>query len=148
MEPINKIDYSKFLCEVYSPNGKLLQVARFNGQNDFYCSGLVTGQSYYLVFSYDKILLECMAYNCTESGKVVYLSPAHVIFNRSAEVLPLTVINAIKDKIENRQELNVPDQRWANYALSAFEKSAKTYSKKMISQGDPLAFKVGTDFKV
>jgi hypothetical protein len=67
----NKIDYSKFKCEVYSPDGALLQEARINALNDFYCSGLVPGQQYNLVFSYDDILIECLAFNCDNTGKVV-----------------------------------------------------------------------------
>ncbi|MEI7595598.1 MAG: hypothetical protein WCK02_07620 [Bacteroidota bacterium] len=167
METRNKIDYKKFKCEIYSPDGILLNTAQTNEKNEFYAPSLVTGQKYYLVFSYDEILIECLVFTCENAGKVVYLSPAHIIYNQSAERPPITFIGSIKTKIKKRIDFNVPQMAWSKKALDAFIHSTHSVSsrnkhkskhaldafiesthegaKKLICQNDIIALKAGAD---
>ena len=85
MIPTNPIDYTKFKIEVYSPDGTFIKEAQKNSANIFYRPGLTTGQEYIIVFSYDNILLLISDFTCNTSGKVVYLSPAHFVFNKGIE---------------------------------------------------------------
>ena len=130
MGPYKKIDYSKFKCEVYSPEGMLLQEARINALNDFYCSWLVPGHDYYVVFSYDDIMIESLLFNCDDSGKVVFISPAHIIFNNGVYIPPRTFVNGVKGKVKRREEYNVPRMRWAKKAIDAFIDSTHESSSR------------------
>lgn len=118
-----KIDYSKFKCQVYAPDGTYLGEARLNNSNIFYCPGLVPGQKYDLVFSYDGILLLIISFQSKETGKVVYLSPGHIYFNRDVDSPSETLIALIKDKIIKRDEFKVPFQSWERKTLQAFYES-------------------------
>lgn len=139
------IDYSKFKCEIYNPDGKYLKDAKFNKDNNFYCSGLIPGQKYFVVFSYDGIFLQCFSFTCDIEGKVVYLSPAHIVFNHSVEVLSGNFLNSIKSMIKNRLNYNVPQTRWAKRALDAFIDSTHEGKKKSYCANQPLAFEIGKD---
>ena len=88
MNTTKKIDYSKFRCEIYSPEGVFIKEASFNQKNDFYCPELVPGQKYFLVFSYDEMFVDCFSFKCETAGKVVYLSTGHLFFNKDYEKIP------------------------------------------------------------
>ena len=145
MKPINKIDYSKFKCEVFSPDGILLKEARINAQNDFYCSGLVPGQEYVLVFSYSDIMIECIEFICETVDRVVYISPAHIVSNKEVHEVPHTFINSIKNKVKRHDEFNVPHMRWAKKALDAFIESTHEGKAKCIPPKKVVKFKAGSD---
>ncbi len=59
---MKKIDYSKFKCEVFAPDGTFIGEARMNSINIFYCPGLVPGQKDDLLFFYDGIQLIFVIY--------------------------------------------------------------------------------------
>ena len=65
-------------------------------------------------------LIECLSFNGEAASKVVYLSPAHIIFNKDISIPPHTFINGVKSKIKKRYQYGVPHMRWAKRALDAF----------------------------
>ncbi|HBX50668.1 MAG: hypothetical protein A2275_17135 [Bacteroidetes bacterium RIFOXYA12_FULL_35_11] len=148
MSDRKKIDYSKFKCEVYSSEGSHLMDATFNKDNNFYCPGLTPGQKYYVVFSYDNIFLECWAYTCPVAGKVVYISPGHIVFNHGFEAIPGAVLSSIRIMIDNAKSLKLPRQRRVKHALDAFIESTHEGAKKMICTKQIFAFTVGMDLNV
>ena len=106
------INYSKFKIEVFSSAGELIKEACFNSIHNFYCNGLTPGQKYSVVFSYDDILLLIADFYCDISGKVVYLSPAHFVFNNSFSLKPFKAGSELTTKIKRREECKVPFQLW------------------------------------
>ena len=141
----SKIDYSKFKCEIYNPDGKYLKDAMFNSEHNFYCPGLTPGQKYFVVFSYDEIFLQSFSFNCVTNSKIVYLSPAHIVFNHSVESLPGVLESSLKAKIKKYLALNLPKTRWAKHALDAFIDSTHEGKKKMYCSNQIFSFKVGND---
>jgi hypothetical protein len=144
---MKKIDYSKFKCEVYSPDGKHLMDAKFNKDNNFYCPGLTPGQKYYIVISYDGIFLECWAYTCPDNGKVVYISSAHIIFNHGFEEIPSAVLASIKSMLDKFRLYKIPRKRRVKHALDAFIESTHEKAKKFICPNQVWAYTVGVDLK-
>jgi hypothetical protein len=130
MGPYKPIDYSLFKCEVFSPDGMLIQTAGINKNLDFYASSLVPGQKYYLAFSYGDILMECIEFASETCERVVYISPAHIIHNCGVTVPPRTFINSVKGKVKKRFEYNVPLMRWAKNALDVFIASTHESSSR------------------
>lgn len=142
---MKKIDYSKFKCEVYAPDGMFIGEAQINCLNIFYCHGLVPGQSYDLVFSYDRILLVIIDFMSEEAGKVVYLSPAHIFFNKSIEAPSDTLIAQIKDKILKKYEYHVPMQGWARKIIASCIESSKGGSINHSNKLRTHKFKAGAE---
>jgi hypothetical protein len=120
MDPINPIDYKKFLIEVFSPDGTFIKNVQINSEGIFYCPGLTPGQLYMIVFSYDDILLLLADFTCTEIGKVVYLSPGHFVFNNGISLIPPKAGNELATKIKRREEFNVPFQQWEKKIIENF----------------------------
>jgi hypothetical protein len=118
------IDYSKFKCEVFAPDGTFIGVARMNKAKVFYYPGLVPGQKYDLVFSYDEILLVIITFMGEEVGKVVYLSPAHILYNKGVEYPSSALVDCIQNKIDRSDDFNVPMQGWAVKTLKFFDNTA------------------------
>ncbi|MFH0867292.1 MAG: hypothetical protein V1904_13940 [Bacteroidota bacterium] len=140
---MKKIDYSKFKCEVYAPDGTFIGEAKINSANIFYCPGLVPGQKYDLVFSYDGILLVIIAFMSEEAGKVVYLSPGHILFNRGIESPSTSLLDCIKDKIIKRDEYHVPIKRWEKRTLEVIFESSHGHNAGQSSQKKVAKFKAG-----
>ena len=160
-----KIDYRKFKCEIYSPDGVLLKTARTNNNHEFYASELVPEQTYYLVFLYGDVLMECIEFVCETIDRVFYISPAQIIQEHTVVIPPSTFINSVKGKIKKRSECNVPPMLWAKkafdafihsihaingrkklktkHALDAFIESTHEGAKKTICHNDFVAFKAG-----
>ncbi len=145
MPTINQIDYSKFKCEVYSPDGTFICEARKNSANNFYCPGLILGQKYDLVFSYDGILIVIITFTSEIAGKVVYLSPAHIIFNRGIELPSAALLDCIKDKISKRDEYHVPMQGWAKKTLAVCIESGHGSNAGQVSKKTVQKFKAGAE---
>jgi hypothetical protein len=143
METKQKIDYSKFKCEVYSPEGVLLQTARINKNHVFYASGLVPGQAYYLVFSYSDCLIECIEFVCETIDRVFYISPAQLIHEHTVNRPPKSFVNSVKGKIKVSKVCNVPPMLWAKKALDAFIESTHESNKKTTFPHGFHAFKAG-----
>ncbi|MFH0865394.1 MAG: hypothetical protein V1904_04330 [Bacteroidota bacterium] len=112
MKPIIPIDYNNFKIEVFSPDGTFIKNGQINSEGVFYCPGLTPGQMYLVVFSYDDILLLLADFTCTETGKVVYLSPCHFVFNNGISMVPPKAGNELATKIKRREEFKVPFQQW------------------------------------
>ena len=140
-----KIDYRLFKCEIYSPDGTLLKKALLNSSNQFYCSGLVPGQNYYLVFTYNEILIECLLFNQDESGKVVYLSPGHMLLKREVLVPEDPFLQSIKDKANKRKACNVPHMGWARDAIDLFMTSKNVSKSKFLCPMQVVAFSAGSE---
>jgi len=145
MATIQQIDYSKFKCEVYSPDGTFISEARKNSANNFYCHGLVPGQKYDLVFSYDGILIVILTFMSEEAGKVVYLSPAHILFNKGIEAPSSALLEIIKDKISKRDECKVPLLGWERKTLSIITESGKGNKSIHITEKKVHKFKAGAE---
>ena len=112
MSTIPNIDYTKFLIEIFTPDGVFIKNASMNQVRNFFVAGLTPGNEYIIAFSYDEILLLCTNFKCDTTGKVVYLSPAHFIFNNGAEQIPLKVGNDLATKVKKRARFNIPYQLW------------------------------------
>ena len=131
MGPLNQIDFSKFKCEVFAPDGTFIGEARMNSANKFYFTGLVPGQKYDLVFSYDGIFIVVLSFMSEEAGKVGYLSPALILFNKGIEVPSKALLDIIRDKINKRDEYHVPLESWEKKTLAVFiESNHGNYSNK------------------
>ena len=112
MSTIAPIDYSKFLIEVFAPDGTFIKNAEINQVKNFFVAGLTPGNEYVLAFSYEGILLMCANFKCDVTGKVTYLSPAHFIFNNEASHIPAKAGSDLATKVKKRARFNVPYQTW------------------------------------
>jgi len=139
------IDYSKFKVEIFSSNGVLIKVASINSNYNFYCSGLVPGTEYNIIFSYDGALLLCAAYTCEKAGKVVYLNPAHFLYNYSIVLPSDEFVNKINSYIEKRNSMNIPFQMWEKKVLENIASSCKGSPKVVIRPKKVVRFKAGND---
>jgi len=140
-----KIDYRLFLCEVFSPDGVFIEKAKFNESKQFYCSGLVPGQDYYLVFSYDEILLEIMLFNQDQPGRVVLLTPGQILLKREVIVPEDPFLQSIKKKAEKRKSYNVPHMGWARDTIDLYMTSKSTQKLKFLCPQQVIAFGCGSE---
>jgi len=145
MSTQNKIDYAKFKCEVFNPDGSFLKLARFNFQHYFFCDDLVPESNYILAFSYDDILLECMLFRCQQAGKVVYLYPLHVVFNNEVANLPPRLLEALRAKIENRLKYDVPVMPWAKQTMQNYFAENPNYMCNKYTVSKIACYGVGGD---
>jgi hypothetical protein len=145
MEPTGKIDYSKFLIEIYTYSGEKLKNARINQNNDFYSSGLVPGIEYNIVFSYDNIFLLCAAFICNTEGKVVYFNPAHFIFNNEVSMLSAKAGADLSNKVKRCAAVNVPLTLWQKKLIANFLESHHDAARTCIKNVKHIKFKAGAD---
>lgn len=145
MSTYNKIDYSKFKCEVFTSDGVLLKEALMNLQHEFYCENLEPGSLYFLAFSYDGILLECFAYRCPQAGKVLYINPAYVIFSNQVTEMPLRMLETLRSKIEKRIEYAVPFASWSKQTLQNHFTDNPNFKCKNYDCSKVYAFGIGAD---
>ncbi len=118
--PTYEIDDQYFKCEITSVDGTPIKEAQKNNVRMFYSDGLIPGQEYTLIFSYDNILLSLLQFNCPDPAKVVYLSPQHIISNKNL-MLPSESFIALIRKIKKRQDyFQVPPMNWSNRTLEVF----------------------------
>ena len=139
------IDYSKFKVEIFSSNGVLIKVASINSNYNFYCSGLVPGTEYNIIFSYDGALLLCASYKCDTAGKVVYLNPAHFLYNYSIETPADEFVNKISSYIEKRNSMNIPFQQWEKKTFEKIANSSKKQNSMRAATKKVVRFKAGND---
>ncbi len=137
--------YDKFLCEVYTPDGEFLFKASVNSQNTFFADSLVPNQDYNIVFSYDNILIELLVFNCPDAGKVIYLSPAHIISNKSVSDPPPNFMIEIKSKTKRREIFNVPRMPWASATIESYIKNNPPDKASCLCPKNPKRFKAGAD---
>lgn len=140
-----KIDYHLFLCEVFSPSGEFIEKAKMNDNKQFYCSGLVPGQDYYLVFSYDDILLEVLLFNQDLPGRVVFLTPGQMLLKREVIVPEDPFLQSIKKKTDKRKSLNVPHMGWARDTIDLYMNSRSGLKSKFLCSQQVIAFGCGSE---
>lgn len=112
MNPLFQIDFSKFKIEVYTPEGQYIKDADINSRYSFYCQGLTPGQEYTVIFIYDDILILAAAFICNYKGKVIYLSPAHFLYNNEVSYLEPDPVSALSNRLKTLAVLNKPYQLW------------------------------------
>ncbi len=139
------IDYTKFKVEVYSPDGTYITTARINSIYNFYCQGLVPGQNYSLVFSYDGYYLMTAAFTGQVSGKVVYLSPAHFIFNKGIENPCGSFENLVKDKYKFFSTQKQPLMLWQKKIFEILAASGHPVNTTCQTAKKVVKFKAGND---
>lgn len=139
----NKIDYLKFRCDILSPDGKLIATARMNDAHLFCCPSLVTGQDYYVIFSYDGILLQVFLFRSNQAGKVVYISPAMIILNHAPVDLPYSISQVIKPLQQKCNDYQIPQMPWSNIALDKCVQAAHGSGKKFVCREKPTPFRPG-----
>lgn len=140
-----KIDYKKFMCEVFSPEGRSLGKARMNENKQFYYPGLVPGQDYYLVFSYDDILLEVLLFNQDVPGRVVLLTPGHMLVKREVIVPEDPFLQSIKDKANKRKAYNVPHMGWARDVIDLYMASRSCLKSNFLCPQQVIGFGCGSE---
>jgi len=139
------IDYTKFKIEIYSPAGELIKEALINSVNDFYCPSLVTGQRYYVVFSYDEYFIMSATFSCQVSGKVVYLSPAHFVFNKGIEYPCNIFENLINEKYKFFNSPKQPFMLWQKKVYEILAASGHPVNSTCQTAKKVVRFKAGND---
>lgn len=145
MDERNKIDYSKFLIEIYTYSGEKPKNARINQNNDFYASGLVPGIEYNVLFTYDDIYLLCAAFTCDSSGKVIYLSPSHFAIVNEISKHSYKAGADLANKVKRLRNVDVPLSRWEKLIVTNFNQSFHDVYKACIKNVKPIRFKAGAD---
>ena len=140
-----KIDYRLFMCEIFSPEGVLIGKAKMNDSKLFYYPGLVPGQDYYLVFSYEEILLEVILFNQDEAGRVVYLTPGHMLVKREVLVPDYMLNKPIQKKADKRKALGVPHMGWMKEIIDLYMTSGKAKKTKFLCPSEIIACKAGSE---
>jgi hypothetical protein len=146
MDKSQKIDYSKFKAEVFSPDGVLIREAHYNTSHQFFCPGLTPGQNYNLVFSYDGALLMCTSFTCNESGKTVFLSPAHMLFNSALRPPKKTFISGVKTAIKKRSLMKIPLSRWEILLLENIAGAGNHFKSPCLNADGFNLYVSGSDF--
>jgi len=143
MKPIYNTDYSKIKIEVFSPKGDLIKNAMVNTNHDFYCSGLVPGQKYFLVFTYDGALFSSLSFTCDNVGSVVYLTPGQIIYNCATDKASEAFTKRINDYIAKRDTLNIPLQLWEKKTLEKIFMKSHEVAHTCQNQKKVIHFKAG-----
>lgn len=141
----NTIDYLKFRCDIYTADGKYISSARINKSSLFYCPSLVVGYDYYIVFSYDDILLQVFVFKSNKANKVFYISPSEIIFGHTPIDLPIEVLKAIEPLQKKSDDFQIPIMSWANIAYDTYSVSANDKDKKKKCKKKKGSFKVGNE---
>ena len=145
MLPGDKIDYSKFLIEIYTYSGEKLKNARINQNNDFFGDGLVPDVEYNILFTYDDIYLLCIAFKCDSTGKVIYLSPSHFMIVNEISKHSYKAGADLANKIKRLRNINVPLSRWEKIIVSNFNRTYHDVIKACIKNVKPVRFKAGNE---
>jgi hypothetical protein len=145
MNPINKIDYSKFKVQIYSPDGEFICDAMINKYNAFYCPELIAGQPYDIIFSYDDIFLMAIAFNSENTGKVSYLSPAHILIVNEISKHQPKAGSDLATKVKRREEYKVPLQQWEKWLLENIDISGQYLKTTCHDSGSIIKYKAGND---
>ena len=145
MATLNPIHYNKFKVKVYSPDGELIKTALMNQNHDFFCEGLVPGQEYDIIFTYDNILLLCASFVCNTAGKVVYLNPAHFLLNNGVTASAVKVGSDLALKVNLREYYNVPYQLWEKDVISNALANQRVIDIPFRQHPKIIKFKAGSD---
>jgi len=145
MNPLNQIDYSKFKIEVYTPDGQFIKNVPFNSSYIFYCSGLTPGQEYIILFIYDTILILCTNFTCNDTGKVVYLDPAHFLFNNEISELCYNPNSDMGNKIKTLSKLDKVYQLWEKLITENVDMNNHKHHVIKIPAKRVIKFKAGNE---
>jgi hypothetical protein len=145
MATLNPIHYNKFKVKVYSPDGELIKTALMNQNHDFFCEGLVPGQVYDIIFTYDNILLLCASFVCNTMGKVVYLNPAHFLLNNQVTATGVKVGSDLALKANLREYFNVPYQLWEKNLISNALANQRIIDIPFHQKPKIIKYKAGSD---
>lgn len=117
MKTIDKIDFSKFRVDVYNPDGTYVCSAKTNSNFDFYCSDLIAGQSYDLIFSYDEIFLLAIEFKSELAGRVTYIDPPHILIVNQISNKPINIGKQFDEMVKRRIEYEIPIMGWEKRLL-------------------------------
>lgn len=145
MEESNKFDYNNFYCEILTPDGISVDKPLWNEKHSFYSDKLILGLTYYLIFTYEDIFLMAIKFRCTDPGKVIYLSPSHIIAQNELPQLPDNIAKLIEKKSTYAERLNIQNQEWMNIAMERVmhPMASKPKPKKCKKKGK--SFKAGNE---
>jgi hypothetical protein len=145
MVQTNLIERRRFRIEVFSPQGELIKEALINDKHDFYCSGLVPGQKYFLVFTFDGALFSSLSFTCNNAGRVVYITPGQIIFNSDTDNASDKLTKRINDYIVKRNRLKIPLQLWEKKVLERIFMNSHEAAHICQSQKRIIHFKAGNE---
>lgn len=145
MNPLYQIDYSKFKIEVFTPEGQYIQDASINSRNTFYCQGLTPGQEYTLLFTYNNILILSAAFTCNNKGKVVYLNPAHFLYNNEVSYLAPNADSNLSNKLKTLAIMDKPYQLWEKMVLENADMIQHKHKEIKIPAKRVVKFKAGNE---
>jgi hypothetical protein len=145
MLPDGKIDYSKFLIEIYTYSGDKLKNARINQNNDFFGDGLVSGTIYNILFTYDDIYLLCAEFMCDSTGKVIYLSPSHFMIVNEISKHSCKAGADLSNKVKRLRINDIPPTRWEKLLVANYNQTHHDVAKACIKNIKPIKFKAGSD---
>jgi len=106
---------------------------------------LVPGQIYSVVFSYDGYFIMSTAFNCQASGKVVYLSPAHFVFNKGIDYPCSTFENLINEKYKFFNSPKQPFMLWQKKVYEILGASGHPVNSACQTAKKVVRFKAGND---
>ncbi len=140
-----KFDYLKFKCDIYSVDGMLIRTVRVNSEHLFYGPDLVVNQDYYIIFSYDGILIHAILFTSSQAGKVVYLSPAQIIFKYELEDFPNNLMQVIKPMMKKHNDFHIPNMSWDATGMDQYKAKPQPKPKKSGCKKRPGKFKAGNE---
>jgi hypothetical protein len=133
-----EIDYSMFEIKLMSESGRIVQSTSLNKNHEFYFSGLVPNNRYYVLFTLTPELFEMIGVPKCRGGNVYYLTPASVVANHNHETVPEAVIKAIRPLLANPNNWNIPMESYIKEALFRFQTSNPNKFKKAMQQDFPV----------
>ena len=132
------IDYSLFEIKLMSESGQIIQSTTLNKKHEFYFSGVVPNNRYYVLFSYTPELIEILGVPRRRGGSVFYLTPATVVANHNHDIVPEAVLKAIRPLLANPNNWQIPMESYVKEALFRFHTSNPNKYKKTIMQDFPV----------
>ncbi len=144
---LTPVNYDLFRVLVYTPDGIFIKDARINEQHQFYCSGLVPGQNYNLVFTYDGALLLCLSFTCHERGKVVLINQAHILYNCALVRPGYGFISILLEMIRDGEEMEIVGLGFEKRILEILRMSGRVDVNGYFNQYGFYMFKAGDDLK-
>jgi hypothetical protein len=142
---VNPIHYDLFRIRIYAPDGQYLMDGHINSDGQFYCSGLVPGQAYNIVFTYDNALLLCLSFTCRAKGRVVLISPAHLLFNCGLIAPRASFVSAISGLIKGGDEMEIVGLGFERRILQMLMMSGKVNTAAYFRKHGFYMFKAGEE---
>ena len=141
----NHVNYDLFRVLVYAPDGVFIKEAGINNLHQFYCSGLVPGQNYNIVFTYDGALLLCLSFTCNERGRVILINQAHILYNCALVRPGYGFISILLEMIRDGEEMEIVGLGFEKRLLEILRMSGTVNVSYYFSQYGFYMFKAGDD---